>query len=138
MQKELSKNFIGTFDIDELAYVRKDYKEHTAISLFSGCGGAALGLAQAGFEIRVFVEWEKNACSTLRRNWLDTEMGKRTVKFKTQKRDPVILQADITKLSTEEILKAGDLRVVEATLLEGGFPCQGFSTASSIRDVNDY
>jgi DNA-cytosine methyltransferase len=53
-----------------------------------------------------------------------------------QKREPAILQADITKTSTAEILAAGGLQVGEASLLEGGFPCQGFSTAGA-RIIND-
>jgi site-specific DNA-cytosine methylase len=39
---------------------------HTAIFLFSGCGGATLGISQADYNVRVAVEWEKAACGTLR------------------------------------------------------------------------
>ena len=47
----------------------------TAISLFSGAGGADIGIARAGFEIRVMLEKDKWACETLRCNF--TEEGLR-------------------------------------------------------------
>lgn len=105
-------------------------KKPTLISLFSGCGGAALGCWQAGFEVRVFVENDRACCDTLERNWIDPRgMCK-------QKRKPVIISADITRLTTRRILQAADLKVGEADCLEGGFPCQGFSTSGK-RDVKD-
>lgn len=103
----------------------------TLISLFSGCGGAALGFWQAGFEVRVFVENNRDCCDTLHRNWIDPRgMCK-------QKRKPAILSKDITKLQTRKILEAAGLKVGEADSLEGGFPCQGFSIANSKRRTND-
>lgn len=105
------------------------------ISIFSGCGGAALGMRKAGFEVRVFVEYDKDACETLAINWIKRRSGGR--RSWHQRRDPVILQADITKLTTAEILRAADLEVGEADCLEGGFPCQGFSTANSRRAIDD-
>jgi DNA (cytosine-5)-methyltransferase 1 len=117
----------------------------TAISLFSGAGGAALGVNAAGFEVRAFVEWEKAACDTLRGNWTregflawghkPKQWGKEPWH---QKREPAILNVDITKLTTETLLQAADLRVGECSLLEGGFPCQGFSLANSRRNVRDH
>jgi DNA (cytosine-5)-methyltransferase 1 len=139
----LGKKFLGRADPSELGYLNS--KKMTAISLFSGAGGAALGVNAAGFEVRVFVEWEKAACDTLRGNWTkqgflawgekSKEWGKQPWH---QKREPVILNADITKLSTQEILDAAGLRIGECSLLEGGFPCQGFSVANSRRDTSDH
>lgn len=135
--------FLGKYDLDELAYLQSPHK--TAISLFTGAGGAALGVNAAGFEVRVMVEWEKAACATLRGNWTRegfTQWGGKLGAWGKQpwhqKREPAILNVDITKTSTEEILAAADLRVGECSLLEGGFPCQGFSTASSSRDGSDH
>lgn len=106
-------------------------RKPTLISLFSGCGGAALGFWQAGFEVRCFVERDRDCCDTLHRNWIDPRgMCK-------QKRKPVILSGDITKLPTRKLLKAAGLQVGEADSLEGGFPCQGFSTSNSKRHVDD-
>jgi DNA (cytosine-5)-methyltransferase 1 len=131
----------------------------TCISLFSGCGGMDLGVRQAGFEIRVMVEWDKAACDTLRSNWVERPADWREVLVKEEKRvkhrlacikdplrrevvamqdtphywwqerPPVVLEADITKTATAEILKAAELEVGEADILTGGFPCQGFSVA---------
>lgn len=110
---------------------RAPKQKPTLISLFSGCGGAALGFWQAGFEVRVFVEIDRHACATLHRNWIDPRgMCK-------QRHKPAILSKDITRLSTRSILKAAGLQVGEADALEGGFPCQGFSTANSKRHVDD-
>lgn len=55
------------------------------------------------------------------------------------KPEPVIMCADITRLSTKKILEAGKLRMGECTLLTGGFPCQGFSTArGGTRDTTNH
>lgn len=49
--------------------------------------------------------------------------------------EPVILERDITTLTTEEILKAARLEVGECSFISGGFPCQGFSLAGKrVRD----
>lgn len=50
-------------------------------------------------------------------------------------REPVIIQKDITKTTTKEILEAAELKVGECSIISGGFPCQGFSTAG--RRVRD-
>lgn len=138
------KKYMGRFDLDDLAYVQKNWPKMTCISLFSGAGGAALGISQAGFEVRAFVEWEKAACDTLRLNWTREGVAKHKhiapygSQWWHQEREPAIIQGDIRKISAEEILKAADLRIGECTLLEGGFPCQGFSFANSARDGADH
>lgn len=111
--------------------LKKEQKARTCISVFTGCGGAALGVSMAGFEVRVMVDWDESAVKTLIHNWTGRT---KTVK---QKREPAIIFADITKLPTERILEAAQLQVGEATLLEGGFPCQGFSTSNSNRSPRD-
>lgn len=136
---------IRTVDLDLL---RAERERLTCISLFTGAGGAALGIRQAGFEVRVMVEWDKAACDTLRMNWVDRPddwreilaaeekayRRKRSWRNKTyatphywwQERPPAILQADLTKTTTAEILAAAELEVGEATILEGGFRVRGF------------
>jgi DNA (cytosine-5)-methyltransferase 1 len=39
-----------------------------SVELFAGAGGLALGVSQAGFEHEAVLEWDRNACDTLRRN----------------------------------------------------------------------
>lgn len=139
----------------------------TCISLFTGIGGFDIGFHQAGWETRVMVEWDKHACETLRANFtragyaaaIEREIERaRSKRFRGWRsyvadlekkkdqdppflegvsREPAILQADITKTTTEEILKAGGLEVGEADGLTGGFPCQGFSTANRNRSMED-
>lgn len=40
----------------------------TSVELFTGAGGLALGVAAAGFEHKLLLEYNKHACSTLREN----------------------------------------------------------------------
>ncbi len=56
-----------------------------------------------------------------------TEMKKDIKWYHTP--EPVILERDITKLTTKEILESARLQVGECSIISGGFPCQGFSLA---------
>lgn len=167
-QKRQEPKYHGRHDLDELRYLRHDAKPFTVISLFSGAGGFDIGTAGAGFQTRVMVEWEKAACDTLRVNftkaghndWCDRQIAATKDKklIATLKRwrkagprpatkkggwyhkpEPAIMCEDITKLSSARILEAAKLRLGECTLLTGGFPCQGFSTArGNGRNTNDF
>lgn len=83
----------------------------TAIDLFSGAGGIALGLLNAGFDVRLCADLDKACELTHRRNF------------------PAIpfLRADISKLRGRDILSDSGLRKGALDLLIGGPPCQGFS-----------
>ena len=126
--------YLGTVPLEKVVP-----KELTVISLFSGAGGMDVGFSQAGFKIRVMVEIHPDPCKTLRANfhWEELKKRNRWKNKEEMKKDipwyhepePVILQKDIAKLTTKEILKAGNLRIGEATVVTGGPPCQGFSTA---------
>lgn len=84
-----------------------------AISLFTGVGGIDFGLEAAGFKTALAVEMDDACCATLRLN-----------------RAWRVLEGDIHKLSSKEILKAAKLRKGEADILVGGPPCQPFSKSS--------
>lgn len=81
------------------------------ISLYSGVGGLDFGFEAAGFRVAVAVEMDSTACHTIRLN---------------RPKWPVI-EADISRVTTKKILRAGGLRVGEAAVLIAGPPCQPFS-----------
>jgi DNA (cytosine-5)-methyltransferase 1 len=91
------------------------------ISLFSGAMGFDLGLEEAGLRAAVCLEIDPHACDTIRHN---------------RPHLPVI-QQDITKVSTEEILKAAGLAKGEAFAVIGGPPCQSFSTGGLRQSIVD-
>lgn len=91
------------------------------ISLFSGAGGLDIGFENAGFSIAVAVEIDPSCCCTLKTNCPDL---------------PVI-NKDITEVSSEEILKEGNLAPLEAALVIGGPPCQSFSLAGLRKGLDD-
>ena len=105
--KRLHKKINGTGRHTNYYKILKSEKsEYTAIDLFAGAGGTALGLENAGFRHVLLNEFDKNAASTLinnRPNWNVSREDIADVDFKPY---------------------AG---VID--LIEGGFPCQSFSYA---------
>lgn len=99
---------------------RPDVKGPTVVSLFAGLGGSSLGYKQAGFDVRLAVEWEDHAVATYRKNFPGTK----------------VLQAVVRKLSGDAALAAAGLRRGELDVMDGSPPCQGFS-ASGYGDPGD-
>lgn len=90
------------------------------IELFAGAGGLALGTANAGFHHEAVLEWDHDACDTIREN---------------QRRGvtPVVSwplhETDVRKF---------DFRPLEGIdLVAGGPPCQPFSIGGKHRGPND-
>ncbi|MBY0509310.1 MAG: DNA cytosine methyltransferase [Rhodospirillaceae bacterium] len=83
----------------------------TAIDLFSGAGGITLGLAQAGFDVRLSADISAACGVTHQRNF---------------PRIP-FLQCDVSRASADSFLKHARVKPGELDLLIGGPPCQGFS-----------
>lgn len=83
----------------------------SAISLFSGAGGLDLGVEQAGFTVCAAVEHDSDACVSLRANF--PEMA--------------VIEGDIRRVSTKELLAAAGLKAGDVDLLVGGPPCTPFS-----------
>lgn len=86
----------------------------TAIDLFAGGGGTALGLSNAGFTHCLLSEIDENAVSTLRYN----------------KPEWNVVSGDVQNIDFRSYYGRVDL-------VEGGFPCQAFSYAGRSLGFND-
>jgi DNA (cytosine-5)-methyltransferase 1 len=92
----------------------------TSIELFSGAGGLALGLHDAGFEHKALYEWNASAIETLLYN---QAMG-----------HPALKKCSVTR---------ADVRLVDfkkhqgVDLVAGGPPCQPFSMGGKAAGMND-
>jgi DNA (cytosine-5)-methyltransferase 1 len=87
---------------------------YTAIDLFAGAGGTALGLENAGFKHLMLNEYDKNAAATLKNNRPDWN----------------IVHDDVANVDFRPYKGMVDL-------IEGGFPCQSFSYAGRKRGFED-
>lgn len=81
-----------------------------AIDLFCGAGGLTQGFRDAGFDVRLGLDKDKDAIATYRANHPDA----------------VAVRSSITDLTPEEILELAGGHV---DVVVGGPSCQGFSTA---------
>ena len=88
----------------------------TAIDLFCGAGGLTLGLEVSGFHTRLAVDNWRPAGNTFRANFPDIRFSLR----------------DASELTATDILELADLDA-PPSLVEGGPPCQGFSSAGGRR-----
>ncbi len=92
-----------------------------SVELFVGAGGLALGTARAGFEHEAVIEWDGNACDTLRRNKAD---GVEHV------RDWRIIEGNVAEYNFRQ-------HEGEADCVIGGPPCQPFSLGGRHRGRDD-
>lgn len=92
-----------------------------SIELFSGTGGLALGLQQAGFDHEALFEWDKDACDNLKHNIAG---GYPCVK------DWTVFQTDVRTVKYNDY--TGKIQLVA-----GGPPCQPFSLGGKHRAYND-
>lgn len=92
-----------------------------SIELFAGCGGLALGVAQAGFDHVMVIENDPRACGTI------TSNKKRRVKHYA---DWPVEQADVRDIDFSQW--AGKI-----DLVSGGPPCQPFSIGGSHKGPTD-
>jgi DNA (cytosine-5)-methyltransferase 1 len=91
----------------------------TAVDLFSGAGGASLGVSEAGFDVRLAVEIDPLAAETHARH-LPTQ----------------VYTADIRSLDRRALLDGAGIASGELDLLFAGPPCQGFSMIGP-REISD-
>ena len=82
------------------------------ISLFAGAGGMDLGFKQAGFDIAIANEYDKNIWATYEKN-----------------HDNLLLKGDIRQFHANDF--------PECDGLLGGPPCQSWSEAGALRGIDD-
>jgi len=92
-----------------------------ALELFAGAGGLALGISQAGFGHLGVVEWDKDACDSMREN---ARRGHKHLKTWP------ILQEDVKRIGFASFGEDIDL-------LAGGVPCQPWSMGGKHRGQID-
>ena len=105
-------------------------KNLTYIDLFSGCGGLALGLHNAGWKGLFAVEKSSDAFLTLKYNQIDKHKNFSWPHWIEKKNHDI-----------NAVIKAHkeDLKALRGTvtLIAGGPPCQGFSMAGRRREKDD-
>lgn len=107
----------GLFDNEieeEVSNYVEPENEYSAIELFAGAGGLAVGLEEAGISCVALNEIDKWACKTLRTNRPNWK----------------VLEGDIKDFSFSEYYNRVDI-------VTGGFPCQAFSYAGKKLGLND-
>lgn len=92
-----------------------------SIELFAGAGGLAIATANAGFDHEAVLEWDQNACDTIRRN---KSTGLAHV------RDWNVVQGDVSEYNFKQ--HAGKVGFVS-----GGPPCQPFSIGGKHKGMDD-
>jgi DNA (cytosine-5)-methyltransferase 1 len=93
-------------------------KKHTFIDVFSGCGGLSFGLESAGWSCLAAIDHNEQAIATLNKNHLQ----------------PIGTVQDLRSYYPSDLAKRiGTDRV---TMVVGGPPCQGFSTARQAGGAN--
>lgn len=92
-----------------------------SLELFAGAGGLALGISKAGFEHLGVVEWDHDACETIREN---QKRGSSHVNGWP------VFEGDVSDFNFKEIKDSVDL-------LAGGPPCQPFSLGGKHRGHKD-
>jgi len=92
-----------------------------SVELFAGAGGLALGVSQAGFQHEAVVEWDHDACETIRANQM--------INLK-HVRDWKLEEANVRTFNFNAIPEDIDL-------LAAGVPCQPWSIGGKHRGFED-
>lgn len=92
---------------------------YNVIELFSGAGGLALGLHQAGFEPLALIDFDEDANDTVKHNFPNWN----------------VITADINEVADRGIFSY--IKKQDVDLISGGFPCQPFSYAGKQLGLED-
>ena len=114
-------------------------KIHT-LELFAGCGGLMDGFQQEGhFDSLACVEWEKYPALTLakrlKQKWKHKNADNEVIRFDIQRTKELLDGFDDAEYGKSQGLKKiiGEKKI---DVIIGGPPCQAYSLAGRIRDVN--
>lgn len=89
-----------------------------ACDLFAGAGGFSLGAHLAGIKVASAVEWNSHACSTYRKNLVESRLT-----------PAKLFEADITELEPHEVSRASGFNERGCDLLLGGASVPGVFSA---------
>lgn len=117
----LNCNIENVVEIQRDSVVEDISKNYTAIELFAGAGGLALGIEKAGFDTLGLIEVDKDAADSLRINRPNWRVINDDI-------------ANISCLGLEDYFK---IQKGELDLLSGGAPCQSFSYAGKRLGLED-
>lgn len=92
----------------------------TSVELFAGAGGLALGASLAGIEHKIVIEWNKDACATIREN--------------QRLNHP---QASAWPLCEGDVRDFDFSGIATADIVMGGPPCQPFSLGGKHKGYDD-
>ncbi len=116
--KGLEDNLFDDFvDVHQV----RGFRPYRSLELFAGCGGLALGLEKAGFEVQGLVEIDRWAAATLRENrprWN-------------------VIEEDVVKVAGQGIRCFLPQGTGEIDIVSGGYPCQAFSYAGKKMGLED-
>ena len=90
----------------------------TVLDLFCGCGGLSLGFIQAGFDVKLGIDYWQDAITT----YTTTHKGTQGI------------VADLFNITPEQISQQTQIKQIDVII--GGPPCQGFSIAGK-RMIDD-
>lgn len=93
----------------------------TAVELFAGAGGLALGIEKAGFHTLGLIEFDKHAADTLKLNRPEWR----------------VIHDDVANISSLDLEEYFGIKKGELDLLSGGAPCQSFSYAGKRLGLED-
>jgi len=114
-------------------------KKYNYIDLFAGCGGLTDGFEQTEkFEPHAFVEWDKNACNTLKHRlktkWNIENVDEKVLYFDMQRMDELLNGFSEDEEYGEHIGLKKLIDKTDIDLIIGGPPCQAYSIAGRVQD----